>query len=157
MGNMGNVDVLRMRRVVCWHRVAGSLPDHTISTSIRLWHRLLIAWICQVRRPNLRTAMMRPRRGKGGLGRLHWCHAVSARYKRLRLGVEGVVSVVAARDGMLTLRIMRINVRRELTECIWNSHMSLGTNGRARRTRGAWGASYRANGRADRRSNRRSD
>lgn len=94
--------------------VVRSLTHHVVPIRVavrRLTHRrtCLVARVVKVRRRDLRTPLLRwsvgtirPRR------RLHWSHPVAG-YERLRLGVERV-TVEAARDGMLALRITGVDV-----------------------------------------------
>lgn len=75
-----------------------------------------------MRSPDLWTAVVRSRRRKGRLERLHrWWHPVRPRHKRLCLGVESVIPIVASRDWMLALGIMRVYICRQLPKCVRNS------------------------------------
>jgi hypothetical protein len=67
---------------------------------------------------------MRSRGGEWWLGRRDGSHSTT-RHKRLCLGVESVVAVVAPRDWVLALRVMRINVCWELSKSVRNTHMPL--------------------------------
>lgn len=115
-------DVRNVRRVlhVGWRTMVGrkgivrTLPHHVVTIRVavrRLTHRrtCLVARVVQVRRRDLRAALLRwpiatirPRR------RLHRSHSVT-RYKRLRLGIEGM-TVEAAWDWVLTLRVTGIDI-----------------------------------------------
>lgn len=64
--------------------------------------------------------MVGARGREGRMGRLHrWRrHAVRSRHKRLSLGVESVVPIVASGNGVLALGIVRIGVGRQLAEWV---------------------------------------
>lgn len=96
----------------------GPLSHHVVSAvSIRwLAHRrthwrpgLVPRRVVHVLRSDLRTALLR--RHVVIVGTLRWRHGRHAItwYKGLRLGIEGV-SVEAARDGVLALRVVGVNV-----------------------------------------------
>lgn len=104
------------RRVMVWReRVIRSLAHHAVSTvGVRLlshWRSVWISGIAHVVRHELRAALLRrhvivrPRR------RRHRSHAVT-RDERLCLWVEGM-PIEAARDRVLALRVMGINVGRK--------------------------------------------
>lgn len=115
------------RTVVGWYRVVGTLPDHAIRTTIwRGWHWGLITRVSQMRRcANLRTAMVRSGCSKWRL----WCvnrgHGHSGA-ERLRLGIKGVVSVIAAWNGMLALGVMRVGISRQLPKSVRNATRAKG-------------------------------
>lgn len=128
-------DSRRLLHVLGWWRMEGhhgivrSLPRHSIPAPIRLRrqvsgrtrHRWLIAaGVGQVRRPNLRAAMMRPH---GWIGRrlaLHRGRPI-IRDKRLGLGVE-CMAVVTSRDRMLALRVVRVCICRKLPILVRDPH-----------------------------------
>lgn len=101
--------VLRVRchllgRVVSRQRRVRGLANHTISTAIRLRHALLISREVGVRGAHPRTAMMRCWCREGRLS--YW----SLRHKGLCLGVKRRVPIITARDRMLALWVVGIEV-----------------------------------------------
>jgi hypothetical protein len=72
--------------------------------------------------------MVRSGSSKGRLRRLNRCHATATRHKRLCLWVKGMVSIVTSRDWVLALRVMGVDVRWELPECIRDPQMPLRTS-----------------------------
>lgn len=126
--------VLHGRRwVVVWReRIVRSLPQHVVSAAgiRRLAHgwpclvaSVVHVWWCKLRAPLLRwhIGIVRPR------SRRHRRHAVPW-HKGLRLWIEGV-PVEAARDGMLALGIMWIDVDRKRSVCIRDSTSWCGGSG----------------------------
>lgn len=105
-------------RMVSMHRVVRSLPGHSEPASIRRWHRLLVSREDQVRRPNLRAAVVRSRCSVRRLWGLNRSHRVPAGHERLRLGVERMIPVIASRYGMLALWIARVCMGWQLSERI---------------------------------------
>ena len=104
------------------HPVAG--PSH-----IRLLrrNRRAIATVRQMRRPDLRASVRRTDSIRGQR-RLPWTHS-TAWNERLRLRVESM-TVVTTWNGMLALRIMRIDIHRQLSIRVRNAvqrcHVTLG-------------------------------
>jgi hypothetical protein len=101
------------RGVVGRDGVAGALPGHAVCARravARRRARGLIPAVRKVRRWDLRAAMVRAGCTKRGLRLLHRAHGASGD-EGLRLGVEGM-AVVAPRDGVLALGVIRAEVRR---------------------------------------------
>ena len=121
-----------LHTVVRWHRVVGTLPRHTIwpgrrGAKPRLWQWLLVAGVAHVRRVELRATMPGARSSirTRHMRRRRWLQRKSVtRNERLRFRIERL-PVITARDGMLTLGIARVDVRRELPVSIrnpWRGH-----------------------------------
>lgn len=162
VGYMSLVLLLRWHlgegRVIRRQRVVGALSDHSIPGCIgrigRLrHHRLLIASITHVGRfhacwhivTELRAAMMRTRctltsiRCSYGW---HWRHPVVTGHEGLCFGVEAI-AIVASWNGMLTLRIFRIDIGRQLSKRIRDA----GCRARARARRASQNRNTKTNGR----------
>jgi hypothetical protein len=67
---------------------------------------------------------MGSRGGEWRLGRRYRSHTTT-RHKRLRLRVEGMVSVIAPGNWMLALRVVGIEISWELTKSIRDTHVPL--------------------------------
>ena len=107
-------------RVVRWHGVVGALAGHAVGSwggdEAWLWNGLLVGSVAHVRRVELGATVA----GAGAAVEARWgrrrrgLHGeAAARDERLRFGVEGL-AVVAARDGVLALWIVRVDVHRQL-------------------------------------------
>lgn len=130
LGNSRRLLHVLRRRMEGHHRVIRPLPRHSISTPVRLRrrqvsgrtrHRRLIATrVGQVRRPNLRAAVMRPH---GWVRRRLTLHRGSPiiRDERLGLGVK-CMAVVTSRDRMLALRVVGVCIYGKLPILVRDSH-----------------------------------
>ena len=130
--------------MVRWKGIIRSLPHHTIAISVAgirgLGHwrrrRRLIATIGQMRRCHLGTSLwwaittIRYRRGR------HCVHAIR-RHEGLGLGIE-TMTLVAARNRMLALWVVRIDICWELAVRIWYSWCSRCSPGLIRALIEAW-------------------
>lgn len=127
---MRHVGVLHRRWMMIWRervvRVVRSLSHHIVSAIAvgRLAHggahgrTCLVARVIHVWSGELRTTLLL-RRHIAVVRSSGWRHGrhASTWYKGLRLRVEGV-SIEAARNWMLTLRVMGVNIRRKSSKCI---------------------------------------
>jgi hypothetical protein len=105
--------------MVCVHGMVRTLASHTVSVTIRRWNRGLVALKSEMRRSSdLRTSMVRAWGRIGRLRRLAGRHCVTSRNKRLRLGVERVIPVIAPWNRMLALWIMGIGIDWQLPVCV---------------------------------------
>ena len=114
-----------------------SLAGHAICARravARRRARRLIPAVREVRGRDLRAAMVRTGCTKRRLGLLHRRHGGAAGNKGLRLGVEGM-TVVAPRNGVLALWVVRAKMRRQLTIGIWHGRPRRGCRGAPGRVR----------------------